>query len=331
MQPYSVCLGANEQFSMKLHVMLECAEQAGLSHVVTWLPSGRAFKIFKPDIFMSHVARHFFKATKLTSIHRQLHIWGFKRWAQSIILFTLYTLLMNTDASYCSVLNLNILDICFYFSSRRVTYGNGMDAWYHTSFVQGRPEDTKKMVRTKIKKKSLSNANANANNKPKLDLTNYFQSKPLQHATYVSILDDEFERMVTGNRNQQNHNYPVIPTTKSTRRVTHDAPLSQYSDTSTLQAPLTRHNQYCRDQVSNTFTKQACLTAEPLPFRINNDMGHCNDDEFSQFINQMIQDLGEWSVGKSLGKFCVDHTWSWSINVFRNTVNIVHMNIRLLF
>mmetsp|Transcript_12435 Transcript_12435/g.23689 ORF Transcript_12435/g.23689 Transcript_12435/m.23689 type:complete len:249 (+) Transcript_12435:88-834(+) len=239
LQPNSVCLGANDRFPTKLYVMLECAEQAGLSHVVTWIPRGRAFKILKPDVFMSHIANFFFKATKLTSIHRQLHLWGFKR----------------------------------------VTYGSGMDAWYHTSFVKGRPEDAKKMVRTKIKKKSLSNSNA----KPKLDVSNFFQSKSLQHDTCVSILDDEFERMVAGNRNGQNHNYPVISTMK------------QYSDTSTLQAPIIRHNQYWRAQVSTTFTKQACKAAEPLPFRIDNDMDHCscNVDEFSQFINQMIQDPGE--------------------------------------
>ena len=66
-------------FPAKLCEMLDYAEQNGLSDVVSWLPHGKSFKIRDDKKFMTDVANHFFKATKLRSIHRQLNLWGFKR------------------------------------------------------------------------------------------------------------------------------------------------------------------------------------------------------------------------------------------------------------
>ena len=67
------------RFPCRLYEMLDFAERAGLGHVVSWLPHSRGFKIHDRDQFMSEVAPHFFKATKLRSIHRQLCLWGFRR------------------------------------------------------------------------------------------------------------------------------------------------------------------------------------------------------------------------------------------------------------
>ena len=58
-------------FPAKLHEMLDYAEAAGLSHVASWLPDGRSFRIHDEALFMSSVAGRFFKATKMRSIYRQ--------------------------------------------------------------------------------------------------------------------------------------------------------------------------------------------------------------------------------------------------------------------
>ena len=88
-QSASCCRAKSARFPSKLYKMLEYAEIMGLTDVVSWLPHGRAFKIFEADAFMSHVANHFFRATKLRSIHRQLNLWGFKRWVRMTIMVDL--------------------------------------------------------------------------------------------------------------------------------------------------------------------------------------------------------------------------------------------------
>jgi hypothetical protein len=69
----------DKRFPYKLYEMLEAVEQQGLSEIVSWLPHHRAFKIHDKDRFMRQVALHYFKATKLRSIQRQLGVWGFTR------------------------------------------------------------------------------------------------------------------------------------------------------------------------------------------------------------------------------------------------------------
>ncbi len=78
----SACRGRSDAtgpFPEKLHRMLEYADEEGLCDVVSWLLDGRAFKIHDADAFMSRVAGHFFRATKLRSVHRQFLLWGFTR------------------------------------------------------------------------------------------------------------------------------------------------------------------------------------------------------------------------------------------------------------
>ncbi len=78
-QPQSPRRQADAPFPVKLHELLQYAETASLTHIVSWQPSGLAFKIHDAAQFMSDVAVHFFKATQLRSVHRQLNLWGFKR------------------------------------------------------------------------------------------------------------------------------------------------------------------------------------------------------------------------------------------------------------
>lgn len=115
MQDDQVCFArSREQFPAKLYAILELANmQAAGSSGCSWLPHGRAFKIFDEHKFMNSCVPIFFKQTKIRSFHRQLNLWGFKRVSKSV------------DAG----------------------------AWYNEFFIRGYPEEMKKMVRIKIKGK----------------------------------------------------------------------------------------------------------------------------------------------------------------------------------
>mmetsp|Transcript_3574 Transcript_3574/g.6534 ORF Transcript_3574/g.6534 Transcript_3574/m.6534 type:complete len:259 (+) Transcript_3574:96-872(+) len=239
---WASCRHADTPFPSKLYEMLEYVEQMGLCDVISWLPHGRAFKIHNKDIFMSHVAKRFFKATKLRSIHRQMNLWGYKR----------------------------------------IHNGDDRDAWYHENFLRGRPGDIKKMVRTKIKCKSLLRA------KPDLGVPNFYQMLPIQ-SDIASDIHDEFEHMFTGE--VEKYHYVSLPTIKPTR-----APLPILPSLETLkntpQAPLARRDRY-RHAVSNETAEPASqmIELEPLPIGDSSDIVYYNyDDEFSLFIDQMIND-----------------------------------------
>lgn len=63
-------------FPAKLHKIL--SEQAH-SHIITWLPHGRAFKVLNKDLLSSVVFPKYFSFKKFESFSRQLNGWGFKR------------------------------------------------------------------------------------------------------------------------------------------------------------------------------------------------------------------------------------------------------------
>ena len=68
-----------DAFPVHLHWMLQQTEKAGLSHVVSWAPHGRAFVVHKRDEFVKTVLPAYFKQTKHSSFQRQLALYGFKR------------------------------------------------------------------------------------------------------------------------------------------------------------------------------------------------------------------------------------------------------------
>lgn len=66
-------------FPFKLHSILESAGTSGQESIISWLPSGKAFKIHKPKEFADVIMPQYFNQTKYRSFQRQLYIYGFDR------------------------------------------------------------------------------------------------------------------------------------------------------------------------------------------------------------------------------------------------------------
>ena len=66
-------------FPTKVFKMLNGVEELGLTSAVSWLPHGHAFIIKDKELFINTVVPKFFKAIKIRSFQRQLHLWSFKR------------------------------------------------------------------------------------------------------------------------------------------------------------------------------------------------------------------------------------------------------------
>mmetsp|Transcript_27005 Transcript_27005/g.48725 ORF Transcript_27005/g.48725 Transcript_27005/m.48725 type:complete len:542 (-) Transcript_27005:23-1648(-) len=70
--------GAN--FPAKLHLMLS---EPQFSHIIVWMPHGRAWKILNKELLMTNAVPAYFVLKKYRSFIRQLSCWGFKRLRQS--------------------------------------------------------------------------------------------------------------------------------------------------------------------------------------------------------------------------------------------------------
>jgi hypothetical protein len=68
-----------EAFPGKLYRLLADVESRGNSHIISFTPNGKAFKIHNPNAFMKDVAPHYFDQTHFTSFVRQLNLYGFDR------------------------------------------------------------------------------------------------------------------------------------------------------------------------------------------------------------------------------------------------------------
>ncbi|KAL7530815.1 hypothetical protein ACHAXR_003688 [Thalassiosira sp. AJA248-18] len=103
-----------ESFPMKLHRILEETCALGQSHIISWQPHGRAFKIHKPALFTSQIMPLYFpKMKKLTSFQRQFNLYGFERLTR---------------------------------------HGPDSGAYYHEAFLRFRPElSAQRMVRRRVK------------------------------------------------------------------------------------------------------------------------------------------------------------------------------------
>eukprot|EP00934_Nitzschia_sp_Nitz4_P004524 Nitzschia sp. Nitz4//scaffold117_size69655//13594//14419//NITZ4_006016-RA/size69655-processed-gene-0.100-mRNA-1//-1//CDS//3329533627//4514//frame0 len=69
----------NILFPYRLHEMLDDCERDGKSHIVSWLPNGKAFKVHIVAEFVESILPDYFKQSKYKSYQRQLNLWGFER------------------------------------------------------------------------------------------------------------------------------------------------------------------------------------------------------------------------------------------------------------
>jgi hypothetical protein len=66
-------------FPLKLYHLLEETEREGKQDIISWEPSGRAFRLLKPDKFFEQIVPHYFNHKNLGSFKRQLSVYGFDR------------------------------------------------------------------------------------------------------------------------------------------------------------------------------------------------------------------------------------------------------------
>lgn len=66
-------------FLWKLHILLQDVEKTGDDHIISWLPHGHGFKVYRPKAFITRIAPHYFKQSKYKSFQRQLHLYEFTR------------------------------------------------------------------------------------------------------------------------------------------------------------------------------------------------------------------------------------------------------------
>jgi len=66
-------------FPVKLYHMLVDAEAEGKSDIISFTPSGRAFKIHQPNRLLTELVPRYFSQKKITSFKRTLGAYGFER------------------------------------------------------------------------------------------------------------------------------------------------------------------------------------------------------------------------------------------------------------
>jgi hypothetical protein len=92
--------GKSESFPGKLYRLMAHVEMVRDTHIVSFTPEGRSFKIHDPDAFMRDVSPNYFHQSQFLSFVRQLNLYGFER----------------------------------------ILLGPNFGAYAHPSFIRGRPE-----------------------------------------------------------------------------------------------------------------------------------------------------------------------------------------------
>ena len=77
--------GQKRLFPAKLHKLLSQSEEENYSHIISWLPHGRAFKIHDEKEFIEKVACRFFRVTNMANFKQQLSYYGFQKVVSNIL------------------------------------------------------------------------------------------------------------------------------------------------------------------------------------------------------------------------------------------------------
>ena len=65
-------------FPMKLHRILEEAEETNMTHIISWTHNGEGFKVHNKHAFEAKFIPRYFATTTYRGYHRNLNLWGFK-------------------------------------------------------------------------------------------------------------------------------------------------------------------------------------------------------------------------------------------------------------
>lgn len=122
--------GVIEPFPEKLHRLLSEVEAAGRSDVISFVASGRAFAIHKPEKFFKEIVPLYFRQSRLSSFKRQLNLYGFE--------------LINT--------------------------GPARGGYYHELFVKDQPELCRRMRRVAVKVSSKQGKDGDSKGGPPPEL-----------------------------------------------------------------------------------------------------------------------------------------------------------------
>jgi len=71
--------GKMNTFPCKLYELLERVDRLGHSHIISWQPGGKSFRVWKPKLLESVILPQHFKQSKFKSFLRQLNTYHFQR------------------------------------------------------------------------------------------------------------------------------------------------------------------------------------------------------------------------------------------------------------
>ena len=141
--------------SEKLHRLLMEVEAAGRSDVISFVASGRAFAIHKPDKFFKEIVPLYFRQSRLSSFKRQLNLYGFE--------------LINT--------------------------GPARGGYYHDLFQKDRPEMCRRMRRIAVKVGTdVKKGKPNDSNDDKLDCSDELNQQDEDTHTGDHTSDQEHQQ-----------------------------------------------------------------------------------------------------------------------------------------
>lgn len=71
--------GRSKTFPCKLYELLEKSDKLGYSHIISWQPGGKSFRVWKPKQLETSILPRHFKQSKFKSFLRQLNTYHFQR------------------------------------------------------------------------------------------------------------------------------------------------------------------------------------------------------------------------------------------------------------